>query len=131
MPENNKDPLEFLSKLSESYRQIRFGRGVVGKTGHATLAILAVWAIVLFRLSENIWLDIGLLSSGGIATILYWWWVRGTQTFAKENPGLALMEGAELLEYQKFEAQVKGLPPGQQLPVILEPPSPQKIEGNR
>lgn len=30
------------------------------------------------------------------------------EDFAKENPALALMEGADITEYKKFEAQSKG-----------------------
>jgi len=119
--QNNEDPIEFVKRLAESYRQIRLGRGVVGKTGHATLGLLAVWGIIVLRLSDNIWLDAALLASGIIVTLIYKWWVNGTQKYAKENPGLALLEGAELIEYQKFEAQAKGLPNPESTPLISDP----------
>lgn len=106
-----QDPLATLEKLAESYRGIKFGRGVVGKTSYATLAIVAVWLTIIMRLSANLWLDVALFLAGGAATAVYVWWVSRTQRFATENPGLALLEGAELIEYQKWEAQIKGQPP--------------------
>jgi len=102
--------MELFRKLSESYRGIKLGRGVVGKTSHATLAIIGAWAIIIFRLSESIILDSLLLCSGAIATLVYFWWVNKTQEFATKNPGLAMLEGAEFVEYQKWEAEVKGQP---------------------
>lgn len=118
----NNDPFEILKKLGESYRQIRFGRGVVGKTSHSTLAVIGAWALVLFRLSENVWLDVALIACGVVVTCINIWWVRGTQKFARENPGLALMEGAELLEYQKFEAYAKGVPPPRESSLAIPNP---------
>ena len=117
---NSNDPSDFINKLAESYRHVRFGRGLVGKTSYATIALFALWGIILWRLTENFWFDVGLISCGGIVTGIYWWWVRGTQAFAREHPELALLEGAELLEYRRFEAQSKGL---------LNAPRTEVIEG--
>lgn len=112
MAENGKgpDPLDLVRKLAESYRGIKFGRGVVGKTSHATIALFGIWAIVLFRLSDSVLLDAMLLGGGIISTCIYCWWVRKTQDFATTNPGLAMLEGAEFIEYQKWEAEIKGQP---------------------
>lgn len=98
MSSNGIDPADLVKKLAESYRGIKFGRGVVGKTSHATLGIIAAWGIILFRVSESLLLDSVLLASGLISTGVYCWWVHRTQKFAEANPGLALMEGAQLLE---------------------------------
>src|SRR5437879_5006095 len=106
---NGNDPSDFIDKLAESYRHVRFGRGLVAKTGYATIALMTLWGIILWRLSESLWFDLALFAAGTIATVIYLWWVRGAQQFAKENPELALLEGAELLEYRRFEAQAKGL----------------------
>lgn len=103
--------MELAKQLAESYRGIKFGRGVVGKTSHATLAIFGVWALVLFRLSaESPIFDACLVAGGVIVTAVYIWWVNRTHRFAKENPGLAMLEGAHFVEYQKWEAEIKGLP---------------------
>ena len=103
------DPADdIIKRLSETYRSVRLGRGVVGKTGQAMLGLLAMWSIIVWQLSDNIMRDASLIVSGLIATGIFWWWSNSIQRFAKENPAQALLEGAELLEYQKFEAQIKG-----------------------
>lgn len=117
------DPLEIARRLSESFREVKFGRGIVGKTAYLTGGLLALWGVVLFRLGDNWWLNLALVSVAIAATLVHLWYVSSTQRFAKENPELALLEGAELLEYQRFEAEAKGmLPrPGRQ-PVVLTQP---------
>jgi hypothetical protein len=72
------DPAELVRKLAESYRQIRLGKGVVSKTSQVTLALLAVWASALFRLSGNLSLDSALLGGALIASGVHVWWVRST-----------------------------------------------------
>jgi hypothetical protein len=121
----NNDPLDWLRRLSESYKEVRFGRGVVGKTGHAMIGVLAVWAIIAWRWNGGTPSDYGLLAVGLVATAAFMWWTRSTQHFAERNPAQALLEGAEFLEYHKFEAQVKGLPPPKDVVSIelTNPPS--------
>jgi len=125
---NGNDPSGFIDKLAESYRHVRFGRGLVAKTGYATIALMTLWGIILWRLSENVWFDLALFVAGAIATAIYLWWVKGAQQFAKENPELALLEGAELLEYRRFEAQAKGFLSGGSTPLVIDPKAPKQIE---
>lgn len=108
-----QDPFEIAKRLSESFREVKFGGGVVGKTAYTTLGVIGLWAIVLFRLSETSpwWFNGGLLAAGVVGTWFGWWWVTRTQKFARENPALALLEGTQLLEYQRFEAEAKGMLP--------------------
>lgn len=115
--------MEVVSRLATSYRGVKFGRGVVGKTSYATLALFGLWAIILFRLSDNLILDALLLAAGGAVTLIYLWWVNRTQKFATENPGLAMLEGAQFLEYQKWEAEIRGHPPlsAQRIPPDNQP----------
>ena len=115
------DPIEVIRRLAESHFQIRLGRGVVGKTGHATLGLFALWAVILLRLSENLWFDGVLLAGGLVVTGIYCWWTRKTHEFAERNPGLALLEGAELIEYQRFEAQTKSIQSAPGSPAIPDP----------
>lgn len=76
------------------------------------LGLLIVWGIVAWRWTDNLASDGGLLVVGLAASVVYWSWMKSTQRFAERNPAQAMLEGAEFIEYQKFEAQVKGLPPG-------------------
>jgi hypothetical protein len=92
------------------------------------LAVLTIWLMIAWRWSGNLSADVGLGIVGLAATAAFIWWVRSTQKFAQENPAQALMEGAELLEYQKFEAQAKGMPPFRESPVIEGRPSKDSLE---
>lgn len=111
MGSGEQTAIELIKRVSASYRNIKFGRGVVGKTSHATLALLSLWGVVLIRLSDtSIILNSFLMGGGLVATIFYCWWVFRTHKFATTNPGLAMLEGAQFIEYQKWEAAIKGQP---------------------
>ncbi len=125
------NPDDFLKHIAEQGRRIRFGKGVVGKTGHATIGVIGLWGIVLFRLTDNLWLNATLLLGASAITGVYCWWVHRTQKFAEKNPGLALMEGAELLEYQKWDAEIKGIAGPVTGRVIQNPQGKQPQEGER
>jgi hypothetical protein len=115
------DPGAWIKKLTESYRSVRFPRGVVGKTTQAMLALLGVWVVIVWQLSDNLYRDIGLILAGLVATGVFVWWTNSSQRFAERNPAQAMLDGAEFLEYHKFEAQAKGLPPATQSPRISDP----------
>lgn len=121
------DPLEVIKGIAESHRQVKFGPGVVGKTGYGVWILLGVWGLIAFRLSENAWLNLSLLGAGIAASCVYVWWVRTTQAFATANPALALTEGLALLEYKKFEAGVKGLPAPKEAALTTTIPEPPDI----
>jgi hypothetical protein len=125
MSKPNSDPDEWVKKLSEKYSSIRLARGgVVSKTGHAMLAVIATWAVIFWQLSDNAIRNISLILGGAILTGVFIWWVRSTQRFAERNPAQAMLEGAEFLEWHKFEAQAKGLPKLQSSPIISDPSQP-------
>lgn len=105
------DPIELIRRLSESYKQVRFGPGVVPKTARAMIGLLAVWVVIVWRLSADLLQDGALLLAGLLAAALFVWWVRRTHAFAERNPALALLEGSQLVEYQRFVAQLKGQSP--------------------
>ena len=83
MARNETDPLDIVQRLAEVHRGIKFGSGVVGKTSHATIALIGLWTVVVFRLSDNLWMDAALVAAGLIATGAYFWWVKRTQEFAE------------------------------------------------
>jgi hypothetical protein len=103
------DDFEWLRRLQESYRSIRFGRGVIGKTTYVMAALIGLWAVIAWRLSEtSVAFNAALICVGAVATAVGVWWIRSTQSFAKENPAQALLDGAEFIEYEKLTAQIKG-----------------------
>src|SRR6266446_1862429 len=105
-----QDPIDLVRNLGEHFRQITFGSGVVGKTSRVVWGLGAAWLIILWRLSANVVLNAFLVGGGIFATAFVVWWIRYTHQFAENNPSVALLEGAQLIEYKKFEAQVKGVP---------------------
>lgn len=102
------DPNDIIRRVAEAGMGIRFGRGVVAKTGYAIIVVLGIWLAIVFRLGASLTLNLFLIGVGLVATCLGIWWVRATQSFAERNPAQAMLDGAEFLEYQRFEAQVKG-----------------------
>jgi hypothetical protein len=120
---SNTDPTAWFNRLVETYGRIKFPRGVVGKTSHAMISVLILWAIIAFRLSSNSWSD-PLLAVGLIATAVFIWWTRSTQGFAERNPGQAMLDGAEFLDYYKSEVLAKGLRPSTDSPLITDPEKP-------
>lgn len=99
---------EWLKSLGDKYSQIRLGPGVVGKTSRVALAVLALWGLIVFRMTPDYWFDGFLFAGGLLGTGLFLWWVRKTHEFAERHPDAALLEGAELIEYQRFEAEING-----------------------
>jgi hypothetical protein len=116
----NQDPNDLIKNLGEHFRQIRFGSGVVGKTSYAVLALVSMWGIVVWRLSDNVIQNLSLLGGAFVITGFVGWWIKSTQRFAEQNPSAALLEGAQLLEYQKFQLETKNgtaLPGAQSRPI--------------
>jgi hypothetical protein len=65
-----------------------------------------------------------LIFVGVIATCILIWWVRRTHQFAKDNPAQAMLEGAQFVEYKRFEAQIKGFNSLPNTPKITDPSRP-------
>jgi hypothetical protein len=105
--------LEWLQQITESGTQIRLARGVVGKGAVMWIAVIVVWGIALVRLSPTELLyDAALLAGAGFLTLLVRRETQRMREYAEKNPSTALLEGAELLAYKRFEAQAKELPAG-------------------
>lgn len=107
----DKDPATVVEGILSSGRNIRLGRGVVSKTSYVAGLTAIVWAGIVWRWSADLTMNAGLLIVGLLLTAFSVWFISGTQRFAERNPAQALLEGAELLEWQKMEAAAKGLPP--------------------
>ncbi len=105
------DPSAIVDKVIESSRNVRLGRGVVSKTSYVAAAVVAVWGIVAWRLSDSLVENAFLLGAAIVVTGFAVWFIRGTQSFAERNPGQAMLEGAELIEWRKLDVQAKGFPP--------------------
>lgn len=104
---------------------------MIGKSSTIYLGLIALWGIILSRLSDTaLVLDGALLLGGVFITAMA---VRGTRQmreFADAHPDLALLEGADIIAYKRFEAQAKGLTAPDKTPPVLGPddkqPDPSK-----
>lgn len=96
---------------------------MIGKSTALNLALMALWGVILWRLSPDgaAWYNIALLGVGGIAT----WVVRretgAMRQFAEKNPTLALMEGADIVELRRVQALAKGRSMPDTSPAVLGP----------
>ncbi len=105
---SDRGPDEVLAGVVQSARNIKFGRGVVSKTSYVAALVVAAWGVIVFRLGDNLITNGALLLAGLVATGFAFWYIRSSQKFAEQNPSLALLEGAELIEWQKLEVAAKG-----------------------
>jgi hypothetical protein len=122
---NESDPFLWLRRLAISSSRIRLAPGVIGKSSLINLGLVVLWGIVLWRLSgANLWLDGGLIIGALIATVVGQRECQRMREFAVANPSLALMEGADITEYRKFEAQAKGLLGSDKSVLISDPTQP-------
>lgn len=104
------DPVETLTKALESARNIRLGKGVTSKTSYIAALPLVVLGMVAWRWSEDIAMNAGLLFIALAAIGFAVWFISSSRTFAERNPALALLEGAELIEWRRMEVEAKGVP---------------------
>lgn len=104
----DEDPIETVQRILDSGRRVRFGRGVVSKTAYVAFGVVTVWAIVVWRLSDDPLTNAFLFAAAVLATAFGIWFVRGTQNYAEKNPAQAMLEGAELLQWQKMGLKAKG-----------------------
>lgn len=80
----------------------------MSKTTRAILALIALWGVIVVKLGTDWSLDAILGSIGLVATATICWWARETHRFAEANPAQAILDGAQFIEYKRFEAQAKG-----------------------
>ena len=95
----------------------------MSKTSYVAALVVGVWLMVAWRWSESLIADAGLLIAGSIATLFAGWYIKESQAFAERNPGQALLDGAEFLEWSRLEAAAKGLQSPQQGPLLEIKPS--------
>jgi hypothetical protein len=113
MPVDLGKVLEGLGVKAESAGRVRLGRGVVGKVTNAFIAVAVVVAAAILSLSGQPWLIFALALLFALGFFVY---QRSILNFARRNPHLALMDGAEVTDYKRLELAAKGIP--------LPPPSP-------
>jgi hypothetical protein len=97
--------------------RIRLARGVVGKASYVAGAAVLGLAIVAWQLHES-WL---LFMDALLIVVLFIAYLVGVLWFANKHPGVALLEGAELIQWRQLEITASD-PPPQMDREITEPP---------
>jgi hypothetical protein len=101
---------DILAKIGVSARSldsIRLARGVVGNTTYVACFALAAIAAVAWAFSGQPTVALVIICIIAALAAIY---LMGTWIFAHRNPGLALLGGAELLQWRQMEMAAKELP---------------------
>ena len=85
-------------------------------------AVVLVLAVVAYGLGDP-WLRIAV---GVLAVVLFAMYFVGVLWFANKHPGLALLEGAELIQWRQLDMTASDLPPQ----IDNQPIEPPLIEQN-
>jgi hypothetical protein len=114
--------LEGIGLKTESINRIRLGRGVIGKSATVAFGALVIIAIVAARLPSQD--DLFLMILAGCGFLLFLLFFVGAMIYGSKNTAAALLEGAELVTWQKQEMAAKYLPQPPITPEISDPKSP-------
>lgn len=120
-PKTEDDSFSRLGLVAQQLQGVKLGPGVVGRNTSIAWLFMVVMlvGVVSSATMHNPWL-LGIALGGAIFGTLF------TQSinvyFGNKNPGAALLEGAQLLEYQKMAA--KGMPVIEDLSTAVPPPPP-------
>ena len=113
--------LEGIGLNTESINRIRLGRGVIGKSATVAVVTLILFGIVAARVKNDNELLMIIAGSGFILFIIFF---VGAMIYGSKNTAAALLEGAELVTWQKQEMAAKYLPQPPITPEISDPKSP-------
>ncbi len=111
---------EDLGIKTETLSRVRLGRGVIGKSATVAVWALIVLGIVAYRLKVESFLIV----IGVAAFVLFLIFFIGSMIYGSRNPSAALLEGAELIAWQKQELAAKNMPNPPKGPIVLDPKGP-------
>lgn len=89
---------------AEALDRIRLAQGVVGKSSIVAGLIVIALAVIAWNLRDPGYL----IAVACILLLLFGIYFIGVLWFAHKNPGVALLEGAELIQWRQLEMGVKG-----------------------
>jgi hypothetical protein len=114
-----KGALEGAGINATALDRIRLARGIVGKASYVAGAALLVLAAVALVLRQPEYLLIDAI----LAVVLFVAYFVGTLWFANRHPEIAILEGAELIQWRQMEiASAKGMTSTLEPTPNVEPP---------
>ena len=114
--------LKSVGLSSSSIERIKLGNGVVGKM---TSSQMGLYVICFAGIGGGIWLEnyTMILGFGAVAVVSFLFSSVASMWYATKYPGVALLEGAELVKYHQIEMAARDIVPEVQentLPPVLE-----------
>jgi hypothetical protein len=104
---------------ASSLDRIRLARGVVGKASYVAVAAVLALGGIAWRLRDPIYL----LVAAVLIVLVFAIYFSGTLWFANRHPGVALLEGAELIQWRQMDIAAKTISSIENKP-ISEPNTP-------
>lgn len=112
-----REALEHTGVNTSTLDRIRLARGVVGKVSYiAAIAILVLGGIA-WRLVD----PLHLLMIGGVVALVFVLYFIGVLWFANRHPDVALLEGAELIQWRQMDIAGKSVAVVENEPVLPGP----------
>ena len=93
------EALEHAGINASTLDRIRLARGVVGKTSYVAGAAILALAAVAWGLRDPNYL----IADAVLVVVLFVVYFIGALWFANRHPGVALLEGAELIQWRQME----------------------------
>ena len=107
----------------EAFDRIKLGRGLVGKSAYVAVAAVLVLGAVALRTS-NVSILAAVIAAAVIVFLVFF---LGVLQLAAKNPGAALLEGAELIQWRQMDMGIKGVETLPEGPNVEPPP---QIDGS-
>jgi hypothetical protein len=104
---------------ASSLDRIRLARGVVGKASYVAVAAVLALGGIAWGLRDPIYL----LVVAVLIVLVFAIYFSGTLWFANRHPGVALLEGAELIQWRQMDIAAKTISSIENKPVS-EPDTP-------
>lgn len=86
--------------------RIHLAQGVVGKTTYVTCTLIGVIGIAIYSLAGVVWAIVLLALLAAVVFLIYF---GGVLWFSHKHPGLALLEGADLVRWRQMDLGARGL----------------------
>jgi hypothetical protein len=114
--------------LSNGYRRVTLGKGVVGKSTSAFIGMCGVFGLVAVGLIV-VGQPLYLMALAVLGALVYLWYQHAVISYAKSNPAAALLEGGDFVKWHQQEIAAKDLKVIPNSPLVVDPQNPIQLEG--
>jgi hypothetical protein len=100
---NFNDLLAKAGVNASAYDKVRLGSGVVGRSSAVAFMAMVGFSVIAYSLRDPFYLIV----LAAIMAVVFGGYFLGILRFANNNPDLALLEGAELVQWRQIEMAAK------------------------